>query len=138
MEASLGFYRDLLGLKLVDDAVLDGDEISHFFSVADASIRAVLLAVDGSRPYLELFEFFSPEAKPSEADQTAAGLQSTHPCFLVSDIHTEYQRLQEAGVRFTRPPLRIDEGPFEGQWILYGFDPDGAIVEFWSESETGD
>jgi glyoxylase I family protein len=133
MEAALRFYGDLVGLEVLDDAVVDEPEMSEFLGLGDhEALRAVMLSASGGPPYLELFQFLgAKDASPRER-QTPLGIGSSHPCFLVSDIQQEYQRLSAAGVQFTRPPMEIDGGPFEGQWILYGFDPDGSIVEFWS------
>ena len=131
MEEALRFYRDLLGLEVVDDADIDEEEMAKFLGLERAEIRAVMLSPNGDAPYLELFEFRSGtegQAVGTRPDQAG----STHPCFRVEDIQAEFERMSKAGVRFTRPPMEIDAGPFEGQWILYGYDPDGAIVEFWS------
>jgi glyoxylase I family protein len=135
METALRFYRDLLGLQVVDDADLEGAEMSEFLGLEDVRIRAVMLSADGQAPYMELFQFRSPRVTAAGGGPAPNLKGTAHPCFLVDDIHAEFDRLSKAGVGFTRPPLQIDGGPFEGQWILYGFDPDGAIVEFWSVPE---
>jgi len=131
MDRALGFYRDLLGFEVVDDAIIDG--MAEFLGLdAEAEIRAVMLSVDGGPPFLELFQFLGEDLPAPGDRQTPRSVGSTHPCFQVDDIQDLYERLRAAGVEFTRPPLEIDGGPFEGQWILYGFDPDGSVVEFWS------
>ena len=43
----------------------------------------------------------------------------------VVDIHAEYQRLQQAGVEFIRPP----EQEHWGGWIATFTDPDGNILQ---------
>lgn len=134
MEAALAFYRDLLGFAVVDDATVDG--MDEFLGLAaDEEIRAVMLSRTGEPPFLELFQFLGEPLTEPGARQSPRAVGSTHPCLLVDDIQAEYERLRAAGVQFTRPPLEIDAGPFAGQWILYGFDPDGAVVEFWSAPE---
>lgn len=136
MERALAFYRDLLGFEVVDDAVVDG--MAEFLGLgAEEKIRAVMLSVDAGPPFLELFQFLGAELPAPSERQTPRAAGSTHPCFQVDDIQGVYERLRAAGVEFTRPPLKIDAGPFAGQWILYGFDPDGAVVEFWSIPERG-
>lgn len=135
MERALGFYRDLLDLDVFDDAMVGGAEMTEFLGLPiEEEFRAVMLSESGGAPFMELFEFKgAPEVERHRQSPRTAG--ATHPCFLVADIVETYERLSAAGVEFTRPPLEIDDGPFKGQWILYGFDPDGAIVEFWSVVE---
>ena len=135
MEAALRFYRDIVGLRVVDDAVLEGEEMSEFIAVDGVRIRAVMLSQDDRHPFLELFEFHEPPP-PSGVAPRPNDLGSTHPCFLTDDIDATHERLVKAGVRVTRPPLAIEEGPFAGQSILYAYDPDGAVVEFWSTPPT--
>lgn len=134
MDRALAFYRDQLGFEVVDDATIDG--MDEFLGLeADEEIRAVMLSLDGEPPFLELFQFLGDGSPRAEGRQGPRQIAATHPCLRVADIHELHERLAAEGVEFTRPPLEIDAGPFEGQWILYGFDPDGGVIEFWSIPE---
>jgi lactoylglutathione lyase len=131
MPRSLAFYRDMLGLTVVDDAVLEGPEISAMIGLQDASLRAVFLGVDGNPPFVELIEYYRPHGRPLAGTETVADVGNAHFSFLVSDIHATIEELKRKGVRFVGPPLLADDGPFEGEWAAYCYDPDGMVVEWW-------
>jgi len=136
MEASLRFYRDLLGLKVVvDDDVLAGEEISQMIGIEGAELRAVFLSADGQLPFMELIEYRAPQGRPLSGNERTNDIGATHPCILVDDVQAEYERLQAAGVEFAGPPLYADAGVFKGQWAAYCLDPDGQPVELWSISD---
>lgn len=133
MESSLHFYRDIMGLTVVDDDILSGKEVSEFVGVPDARLRAVMLAPGGrGTPYVELIEYLQPQGRPVRSSPQASDVGSSHFCFLVDSMSGEIERLRAHGVRFTSAPLLADAGPFKGQWSAYCFDPDGFIVELWS------
>jgi catechol 2,3-dioxygenase-like lactoylglutathione lyase family enzyme len=132
MGLALTFYRDLLGMRVVDDDVLEGPEISKMVAVENARLRAVFLSPTGGPPYVELIEYAGNPGHELGASTSAADIGNTHVCLLVDDIHTEYRRLHAAGVRFTSPPFYTDEGFFKGEWAAYCYDPDGCVVELWA------
>jgi len=140
MDRSIRFYRDLLGLELIQDAVrahLEAyDQIVGFKNV---DLRIVMLRVPPSRPtgegrgegesdfILELIQYRNPPAQVRALQNYYVG--ASHVCFLVDDIAGEYKRLSAAGVRFNSPPVDIvRDGKPVGR-ALYLFDPDGITVE---------
>lgn len=135
MEAALGFYRDLLGMQVVLDDVLEGEEFSRFVGVENLCLRAVFLTANGELPYFELIEYQRPDSAPANPDAARSDVGDTHPCILLDDLPADYERLVEAGVRFTRPPMYIDGGEFEGDWAAMCVDPDGQPVELWSRTK---
>ncbi len=133
MERALGFYRDLLGLQVVDDAVCEGHEAAGLVGVEDARYRCVFLAPDGKPPYVELIEYLAAAGGKVVGSESAAATGSTHCCLLVDDIHAEQARLTAAGVKFNGPPvLDTSNGLFGGEYCTYCYDPDGFAVELWS------
>ena len=50
-------------------------------------------------------------------------------CFAVDDIHAEYDRLKELGVRFRSPPVAIEAGPNEGGYTVYFLDCNDITLE---------
>jgi catechol 2,3-dioxygenase-like lactoylglutathione lyase family enzyme len=129
MEASLAFYRDLLGFVVVNDVLLQGVEASRLVALSDVSMRCVTLSLDGRMPFIELIQCSSPESRPLRGDEAFSDVGFGHLSILVDDFHGECLRLKTAGVRFTGEPLIIDEGPFEGECAAFCFDPDGQLVE---------
>jgi catechol 2,3-dioxygenase-like lactoylglutathione lyase family enzyme len=134
MEKALSFYRDLLGMQVVDDDVLEGPEISTMVDVENARLRAVFLSPDGEPPYVELIEYQGVQGRALDGGESAADIGNTHVCLLVDDITAECARLRRAGVRFNGPPLYTDAGFFKGEWAAYCYDPDGGVVELWARS----
>jgi glyoxylase I family protein len=132
MEASLRFYRDVMGFKVVDDDVLEGPDISKMVGLPDVKLRAVMLSADDDVPFLELIQYLRPQSRALRSQATAADIGTAHFCFLVESIHEEYERLTGLGVRFNAPPFVAEGGRFDGEWAAYCFDPDGLIVELWS------
>ena len=49
--------------------------------------------------------------------------------FVVDDIHVEYSRLCQAGVRFRSEPVAIVAGVNRGGASVYFLDPDGITLE---------
>ena len=61
---------------------------------------------------------------PRQANRAVNEHGITHICLQVRDIHSEYERLQAAGMSFHCPPQAQDTG-----FVTYGRDPDGNVVE---------
>ena len=140
MDRSLQFYRDLLGLELIQDAVrADLKAYDRIVGYPKVELRIVMLRVPLSRRtgegrgegesdfILELIEYRNPRAQIRELQNYYVG--ASHVCFLVDDIQAEYKRLSAAGVRFNSPPVEIVRDGRRMGAALYLFDPDGITVE---------
>jgi glyoxylase I family protein len=130
MERSLEFYRDLLGFKVVMDATWElGTRASanaqQIMELEDVSTRAVMLSLGTS--LLELFEFESPTATPSDPNRPVCDHGYTHICLDVTEIEAEYERLEKAGMRFHCPPMQLGRRTK----VTYGRDPDGNVIELY-------
>ena len=90
MDKAVGFYRDTLGLEVIGDVTIDGDEASNITQVPDAKVRAVYLRYRGDQtgPPIELLHFIGAEGdgKPypglaspgiTEVAQSSAGASDT-------------------------------------------------------------
>jgi catechol 2,3-dioxygenase-like lactoylglutathione lyase family enzyme len=122
IEGSLAFYRDLLGMRVVEEAKFAGDLYERILGLTGARGRVVVVQTDSVR--LELFEFANPRPKQSEQERPVCDHGITHFCIEVFDIEGEYQRLKAAGVRFHCPPI-----DFGTAMATYGRDPDGNVFE---------
>ena len=133
MDRAIPFYRDLLGLRLVQDAVRENlpsyDEILGFQNV---KIR-VALFLDAHDRMLELVEYLHPRREVRDLKNTFVG--AAHMSFAVADLDRAYERLKAGGARFNSPPVRVmREGKYLGK-SLYMFDPDGITVELYEPVE---
>lgn len=131
MDRSLGFYRDLLGMKVVLDTEMSGEMLSREVALEGAHLRLVELVPDDELFFLELLEYLSPRGKRYPSDATCADVGADHVALMVDDIRVAHQRLSEQGVRFTAEPQEVDAGFFKGHWTAYCYDPDGLVVELW-------
>ncbi|MCP4751913.1 MAG: VOC family protein [Proteobacteria bacterium] len=117
------FYCDLLGFEVESEfgwpvGIKESDSI---LGLKDTAAKVAMLKLGDFR--LELFQFSSPEPKPSDPNRPVVDHGLTHLAFAVEDIQAEYDRLVEAGMTFHCPPTNI------GAVVTYGRDPDGNVVE---------
>jgi glyoxylase I family protein len=113
LDRTVAFYRDLLGLAVVQDGPSDDDpEARHVW----------FGAVNGAGPGTLLSFMHYPELPDG-----VVGVGSTHHFALVVDSPEEQEAwrdyLREHGVECTEV---LDRGPFKSIYIR---DPDGHIVE---------
>ncbi|MDO8431833.1 MAG: VOC family protein [Candidatus Binatus sp.] len=124
MERALPFYRDLLGLEVMLDAVEN---------VGRGKRRAVYMRWGNNSGFLVLSQTLErePSGKPLRLHQV--GLH--HFAFWVDDLKERAEKLEQAGVRFLVPPYEADAiayGEKGGGKVLTTLfeDPDGTILQF--------
>ena len=128
MDMSLAFYRDVLGLEVFFDNVLDTEYLRSILQTPFSEIRIARVAVPNSG-HLELLEYrdagipAGPRVVPS---QPAAG----HIAFEVTDALEVFNRARSAGFPPLSPaPVLVDSGVNQGWIAAYLTDPDGYFVE---------
>jgi catechol 2,3-dioxygenase-like lactoylglutathione lyase family enzyme len=129
LDRSIAFYRDRLGFEVVAEfawprGTAAADEV---MGLRDSSGRAAMLRLGDVR--LELFEFATPSAHPSDPARPVSDHGITHLCFEVDDVQAEYERLLALGVPFTCRPRKVGPATF----ATYGRDPDGNVIELLEE-----
>jgi catechol 2,3-dioxygenase-like lactoylglutathione lyase family enzyme len=134
MEQALAFYRDLIGFEVLSDTSWKkGSEqaanVERLMELDGVAFRVAMLRLGTSQ--LELFEFDSPAPIPGDPNRPVCDHGITHICLSVTDIDSEYERLERAGMRFHCPP--VDFGG--GVSATYGRDPDGNVVELYERSD---
>jgi catechol 2,3-dioxygenase-like lactoylglutathione lyase family enzyme len=125
IERALRFYRDLLGFTEVFSSSWEAgtEVVDKIVGLKDSSAQVVMLRAGNA--CVELFQYKTPEPKPSEVNRPVCDHGITHLCLQVQDIDAEYARLKEAGMRFHCPPQMAGNG----LRVTYGRDPDGNVVE---------
>jgi glyoxylase I family protein len=124
IERSLGFYRDMLGMKVVIDSRISGPEVDQILALDGADARRVYVAGYGGR--IELFKFDSPQGKPFPEDFKVCDVGLTHIAFEVENIQELYEELSAKGIKFHNPPLPVQNRGM----VCYLRDPDGVVLEF--------
>jgi lactoylglutathione lyase len=128
IDASLAFWRDLLGLPELGRGVVEWEHLDAIVGLSGTRIDwAEVELPDGA--LLELFAYLRPAA----AALPAGGINRpgmTHICLEVSDIEQLTQRLRAAGYQSRSTALvTIPHGAYRGFKCIYFLDPDGVTVE---------
>ena len=113
MEASLSFYRDILGFK-------------HIFSINNDQSQPwieYLMVPDGR--FIELFH-------PNSDSKPEIGQSYLHLCLEVDDCAAAVRELESKGVTIDIPVKQGKDGNFQA-WIK---DPDGRRIEIMQLVET--
>jgi catechol 2,3-dioxygenase-like lactoylglutathione lyase family enzyme len=128
-EASLAFYRDLLGLRVAGTGENFGTEQEHLNGVFGARLRITGLRAPRG-PGVELLEYLSPgDGRPRPAGARANDLLHWQTDLLAPDVARLAERLLGAGVPFASPgAVRLPDAALgfrEGGLVA---DPDGHAV----------
>ena len=133
MERSLSFYRDLLGLRVYFDVVLDAaDYVRAVMGIEMTDARLVYLSVPGEDGiYVELVEYHGTDGQPTLPRAWDPG--TGHLCFHVSDVARLHALAVERGFRSRSDgAVEIPVGPNAGGYAAYLLDPDGYHVELFA------
>lgn len=124
LERALTFYRDLLGLEVLNEASWPrgSQQINQVIGLDDCAATTVML--QGGNLCVELFEYHWPTQPPAQTSRPVHLYGITHFCLDVKGIDAVYQRLLDAGIHFHAPPQH-----FGGVKATYGRDPDGNVFE---------
>jgi lactoylglutathione lyase len=118
VDASLGFYRDQLGMREVRRIENDKGRFTLIFLAAPADLD---LVAQRRAPMLELTYNWDDE-------EYRGGRNFGHLAFEVDDIYATCARLQSAGVTINRPPR-------DGRMALVR-SPDGISVELLQSGDA--
>jgi catechol 2,3-dioxygenase-like lactoylglutathione lyase family enzyme len=129
-DASIAFYRDLLGMRVAGTSENHGTEQEHLNLVFGARLRITALrAADG--PGIELLEYLTPrDGRPFPPDQRANDIAHWQTMLLVPDADSAAARLRAARARFISPGAVATAGRETGfaRGVLVR-DPDGHAMQ---------
>jgi glyoxylase I family protein len=127
VEAALGFYRDLLGLRVTDEGEDSGPELDAITGLSGARIRYAELDLGGGQ-LLEIVQWLAPEG--SALSQSPLDPGASHLALRVDDVDAVCELLGAAGVTIPGRPTTITAaGAWHGARCVYAEDPDGRTVE---------
>lgn len=115
LDASLRFYRDLLGLEEISRVDNEKGRFTLVFLAAPDDVEA---AREKKAPMVELTYNWDPE-------DYGGGRNFGHLAYRVSDIYAACERLQAGGVVINRPPR-------DGH-MAFVRSPDGVSIELLQE-----
>ncbi len=125
LEASIAFYRDLLGLPLLDRGETDGDDLGTLTGRRGARARWAELALGGGQ-VLELMQYVEPVEAAVEQRTWRPG--ATHIGLSVTALDRVLEALGAGGFEASEPVFLTEEG-WEGVRCAYVADPDGVAIE---------
>ncbi len=129
-DASLKFYRDLLGMRVAGESENYGTEQEHLNNVFGAHLR--ITALRGTTgPGIELLEYLAPrDGRPFPLDEHANDVVHRQTLLLARDVPAAARQARDAKVSF------VSSGVVANQNRELGFtkafvvrDPDGHAVE---------
>jgi len=132
---SVAYYRDTIGLELVDRLTRDEPYLSQVTGYPGVSLEIALLVEANSRVMLELIEY--PAGLGSAIDTSTANPGTAHVCFVVDDVDAIYARVLAAGHGAVNPPATPTKGMWVGGRSVYLLDPDGIRVELVQRGPAG-
>jgi len=127
MDASIRFYRGVLGLTLRGRGTVSYRHLDKIVALQDTEIEWAELDIPGGG-LIELFCYVNPPG--ITVDPSVNNRGTTHFALEVSDIDQAYADLAEAGVSVASDgPVEIPFGDWAGWRCLYARDPDGVTIE---------
>ncbi len=129
-DASVKFYRDLLGMHVAGESENYGTEQEHLNNVFGAHLRITALR-GASGPGIELLEYLTPrDGRPFPSDEHASDVVHRQTVLLTRDADAAASELQAKRVTFVSSGVvanRIGKLGFSKAFLVR--DPDGHVVE---------
>jgi catechol 2,3-dioxygenase-like lactoylglutathione lyase family enzyme len=129
-KASLGFYRDGLGFRVVGESVNFGSEQEYLNNVEGARLRITGLRA-GRGPGVEFLEYLRPtDGRPYPADARPNDLVHWHTTVLVPDAEAAAAVLRRGKFRLLAPqPVQFPDTTLGFKRGILVRDPDGHAVQ---------
>jgi catechol 2,3-dioxygenase-like lactoylglutathione lyase family enzyme len=129
-EASLKFYRDVLGLSIAGTSENYGTEQEHLNNVFGARLRITSLRAGGGGPGIEFLEYLAPrDGRPAPADERASDLFHWQTTLVVRSTEQLAQDLIQANFRFVSPGIvSLSDRRLDFAKGLLVRDPDGHVM----------
>jgi len=132
LERSIGFYRDVLGMSLIQQVPMRGANYDAIMALKDTDGRIAVLRIGNLE--IELLEFQRPPSRPVESGRHVSDQGISHFAVNVEDIAGLYARLKAAGVRVHSTPVYFASC---ATTAMYFCDPDGNFIEMLEEKPSG-
>jgi catechol 2,3-dioxygenase-like lactoylglutathione lyase family enzyme len=123
LEASLHFYRDLLGFQIAKQMEESGDYIDKILSLYNVKVTTVKMTSPSGQT-IELLKYHSHPEERKIRRIFEIGI--SHIAFTVDDLDTEYGRLENEGIQFNSPPQLSPDGYAK---VTFCRAPEGTLIE---------
>jgi catechol 2,3-dioxygenase-like lactoylglutathione lyase family enzyme len=141
LERSLHFYRDLLGLRVLQEGteqdLPSNQSYEGIFERPNRKFRFVVLQESpelpgpgGMRPGAPILALIAPQDPlPTGTSIKADQVGITHIGLWVDNLDAVYAELTSKGVPFVVPPHMLLQTPTGGVRSAFSLDPDGILVQ---------
>jgi catechol 2,3-dioxygenase-like lactoylglutathione lyase family enzyme len=123
MEASLAFYRDLLGMSILMDLDVSDDRIGRVLGEPGTKCRIVHLG--SGNAVIELFQYEKPVGQNIAANMKQYDHGLTHIGLEVTGFQALAEKLEASNVEFLGEKVEFRPGV----WVAYFRGPDGEVCE---------
>lgn len=123
LEASLHFYRDFLGFRVVKQMEEAGDYIDNISSLRNVRVTTVKMT-SPSGQMIELLKYHSHPSEQRTREICEIGI--SHVAFTVDDLDMEYERLKDTGIQFNSTPQLSPDGYAK---VTFCRAPEGTLIE---------
>src|SRR5437868_4371778 len=131
-EASLRFYRDLLGMRVAGESENYGTEQEHLNNVFGARLRITALRFSAG-PGIELLEYLAPrDGRPFPPNERANDLVRRETEIVSNDLSSTFKALLAAHSTFISPGLVSLSRELGYMQALAVRDPDGHVIRIHS------
>ncbi len=137
VDKSLELYRDVLGLKVIEDKVVEGRGIGGMVGLGDCRMHIVYLqSPDLAGALVALFEITNPQPASLPEPPTFSQVHISQPALVFDSdrVHDIYVELDRRGYRILTPPMRYEKSD-DSEYTKAGvytelifFDPDNVLV----------
>ncbi len=129
-DASLKFYRDVLGLRVAGESENYGTEQEHLNNVFGARVRITALR-GATGPGIELLEYLAPrDGRPFPTDEHANDTVHRHTILVTADADAAAHPLQASKAAFVSSGVVANPTGEPGfKKALLVRDPDGHVIE---------
>lgn len=123
LEASLHFYRDLLGFQIAKQMEESGDYIDNILSLHNIKVTTVKMT-SPSGQMVELLKYHSHPEEQKRREICEIGI--SHIAVTVDNLDTEYIELKDEGIQFNSSPQLSPDGYAK---VAFCRAPEGTLVE---------
>src|SRR6188474_937290 len=129
-EASLKFYRDVLGLSIAGTSENYGTEQEHLNNVFGARLRITSLRAGSGGPGIEFLEYLAPrDGRPAPGDERASDVFHWQTTLVVNTADSFAKRLLAENSRLVSPGVvTLSEKSLGFSKGLLTRDPDGHVM----------
>ena len=123
LQKSLEFYKDYLGLEVIQDYWDDSDYINEINGMRGANVHMIKLKADDGT-VVELLDYVTHPTDIIKQEVYSVG--ACHIAFQVYDIEQAYDDLLQKGVTFLSGPILSSEGIAK---VCFCMDPSNTRIE---------